>query len=301
VIPTDIMPAVAKEVSSDLSHADDEISAGLAHADLKPSERAKIEDKVSHRLARVNKEVHGDLSRADDEILRANKKTSAELSHVNDKVSAELSRADRDAAAGLHKADDEIEQHVDKNPNVPAEVPSYIPPLGSNHPVTRSIPTAAWEKTIDGTHVLWSKYLPEKDEPREAHVHGGDALEYVPTNLAVQPQVDAKKEVAKKKAPQSSKQANEMRLMNACMQMNCNSAIAGLGSGMGSSAQTSGLARCIQDSKTKVAANGCFKQFPSPQGEALQTCMICKHCLAGSVAPDKCLALGGNPNDIRGP
>jgi len=276
VIPSDIIPDVAHEVRSDLHHANDDIAAGLSQAKgLNYAERAKIEGNVASKLDQAEKEISYGLAKADNAIL-----------HANDQVSVALAHADDQAAAGLMHADEEIAAHVDHNPNVPADVPSYIPVLGGNpHPVSSSIPTASSSVVandkIEGTNVLWSKYLPGHDGQQV--VHGSDPLEYVP-QVAAEGQDSGRSRMG----------PGERRALNACMRTGCSRT---LGSG---SLRASGLTHCIQGSKSMVAATECFRQFPSPQGEALHTCMICQHCLPGSVSPDKCRVLERNPDDVRG-
>jgi len=147
---------------------------------------------------------------------------------------------------------------------------------------------------IPGTDYPWAKVLSGvgKGELHTMKVHSGDPLEYVPSNF-----VDA----SAVKPVDDTSLLEQKRRLNACIQMNCNSAMAALGSGIAANPQTEQLARCIQDSETQEAATKCFKQYPCPQGDTLKTCMLCKHCLSGSVDPNKCLALERNPNDIRGP
>lgn len=161
VIPTDVMPAVADEVSGNLHRANDEVSAGLDHAEgLSPEKRAEIEHKVESELRRTDRKVSDELSHADDEILKADEKVSKEIDR------ADIPEAGRE---GIEEGIAEREAHF--NPRLS---------ISGDRPKARA-GTGAWESRIGGTDTMWSKYLPNKND-QYGGVHGGDALEFIPSS-----------------------------------------------------------------------------------------------------------------------
>jgi len=141
---------------------------------------------------------------------------------------------------------------------------------------------------VRGTNV-WGKFF-----------GGGDPLEYVPAKSKDAPQ-DLKKRVGEHVPQMAIVEAvdTDKKLFNSCMQMNCNSQTGALAAGGAGNSENTALMKCIQGSKTPAAVTECLKLHKTPQGDALKTCLVCKHCVPGNEDPKTCLALSRDPNDIR--
>ena len=70
------------------------------------------------------------MEKAADGIERGQEKEAAGIERGQDKAAAGIERGQDKQAAGLDRANAQIEKHLDNNPNVPANVPAYVPKLG---------------------------------------------------------------------------------------------------------------------------------------------------------------------------
>lgn len=231
------------------------------------------QEKEAAGIQRGQEKEAAGMEKAADGIERGQEKEAAGIERGQDKAAAGIERGQDKQAAGLDRANAQIEKHLDNNPNVPANVPAYVPKLGV-FGAQVGPQTLDSQGVIAGTSALWSKFLGEKKA-------GG---------------LDVSNLVAAKPAKKPLSLKQEKSRLNACMQLNCNSAVAAVGA----NAPSSPLSRCLQASKTAEAMNKCFKAYPSPQGHDLKVCLLCHQCIPGST-PSGCNALGSGPNDIRGP